>query len=240
MVRCETDIFHPNIDTKNTEVQATESNVCLDLFSFGEWKKNFGFENIVAGLVYLLYNPNLDSQLCSYYNFDLHVLDYARDDDESFKTKVQMYLRGEEVDGIKFSPDFLNEDNDRVDNYTVDNLDELGVDEETVEPGDSYEGCTMLTVENVELNDDDDNGMESETILVPREAAQCSAGMKRGVFKADLVFENNDDASDDGGLSMTFYFQAFYDRLWQLLPSLARLSLSNIFYRVKHSFIRSR
>ena len=188
MVRCETDIFHPNIDTKNTEVQATQSNVCLDLLSFGQWKKTFGFENIIAGLVYLLYNPNLDSPLCSYHDYDLLY--------DEFETKIQMYMRGEDVDGIKFSPDFLNQDTQRDDSDTVqDNLDKLGVDEETFETADTYEGCTMMSVENVEWNDDY-NGTESETILVPREAAQWNTEMDNGVIVADTVSENIDGVSD--------------------------------------------
>ena len=181
-VRCETDIFHPNIDTKNRlENPATpeQSNVCLSLFQQVIWKQTFGLENIVAGLVYLLYNPNLDSPLCSYFSYDLL-------DRDEFETKVQMYMRGEEIEGIKFNPDFLNQESHedkKQDTTETNKINKFGIDEEIAEPADECEGCTMVTVESNKWD---------ETILVPRDAAQWCTEMDNDAGIADMLLKKVD------------------------------------------------
>lgn len=97
-VFCETDIYHPNIDT--TELEYPEgSNICLNILDRGTWNRKFGLEGIVIGLVYLLHNPNLEDPLTP--DFDSYI------DIEDFKENVKKYMNGEEVDGRRFDADFL-------------------------------------------------------------------------------------------------------------------------------------
>ena len=96
-VFCETDIYHPNIDTTDDEYDTSGSNVCLNLLDRGTWNRKFGLEGAVLGLVFLLHNPNLEDPLAPDIENDLEV----------FEENVKLYMRGEEVDGRCFSADFL-------------------------------------------------------------------------------------------------------------------------------------
>ena len=51
-VRCITDIYHPNIDRYSC---LGTTNVCLNLFD--EWQPDFGLQDVVQGLLFLLHNP---------------------------------------------------------------------------------------------------------------------------------------------------------------------------------------
>ena len=52
IVRCTTDIYHPNIDRYSV---SGSTNVCLNLFD--EWQPDFGLQDVVQGLLFLLHNP---------------------------------------------------------------------------------------------------------------------------------------------------------------------------------------
>ena len=52
-VRCISDIYHPNIDRYSC-FECT--NVCLNLFD-DEWQPDFGLQDVVQGLLFLLHNP---------------------------------------------------------------------------------------------------------------------------------------------------------------------------------------
>ena len=97
-VFCETDIYHPNIDS--TEIKyAGSSNVCLNLLDSGTWSRKFGLEGAILGLIFLLHNPNLSDPLAP---------DIARDE-ENFEENVKKYMRGEDVEGRTFTADFLKD-----------------------------------------------------------------------------------------------------------------------------------
>ena len=97
-VFCETDIYHPNIDSTEIEY-AGSSNVCLNLLDSGTWSRKFGLEGAVLGLIFLLHNPNLSDPLAP---------DIARDE-ENFEENVKKYMRGEDVEGRIFTADFLKD-----------------------------------------------------------------------------------------------------------------------------------
>ena len=200
----------------------------------------YGLENIVVALVYLLYNPNLDSPLCSYLNFDL--LDYQGDGNDGFEDKVRMYMRGEDIDGIKFSPDFLKQDQQQDETGIEDNLVKLGIDEEPVDTADECEGCTMMTVDSISWGDDIDMG---ETILVPREAAQLFPEINDNHLpNLTTVIDKNHGARNSIGQNTSqrrnnSAVSRLFDRIRQGLPLLGRFSLTNTFHRLKQSFIRN-
>ena len=95
---CETDIYHPNINTRHSTTFDGASNVCLNLLDSGTWDRKYGLEGVVLGIVYLLHHPNLSSPL------------YGLSDSwekETFEENVTKYMRGESVAGRKFTADFL-------------------------------------------------------------------------------------------------------------------------------------
>ena len=156
-VFCETDIYHPNINTR----EGGSSIVCLNLLHYGTWDRKFGLEGVVLGLVYLLHHPNLASPLYVVETWDK----------ETFEKNVAKYMRGESVAGRKFSAEFLKKlddpkktksrrdskpDEQAGGNDTASNsaavdsndeklerllkaLEELGVTEETVPQDEPYE-----------------------------------------------------------------------------------------------------
>lgn len=108
-VYCETDIYHPNIDTTELEYGSCDSNVCLNLLDTGTWNRKFGLEGAVLGLVFLFHNPNLSDPLTP--GIDGNI--------EEFEENVKRYMRGEDVDGRTFDAEFLanikaNEEQDDV------------------------------------------------------------------------------------------------------------------------------
>ena len=97
LVICTTPIYHPNID--NDEYEGT--NVCLSLFD--EWDSN-SLADIVQGLLFLFYNPNLEDPLSS-------LFDGSETQDE-FAERVRMSLMGElEVDGVTFTRNQVTDEN---------------------------------------------------------------------------------------------------------------------------------
>lgn len=86
-VRCLTQIYHPNIDTLEDD-----GDLCLSLFE--EWESHFGLEDVVQGLLFLLYNPNLEDALCPIFSPDMT--------QEEFATNVKRSLNGEEIEGYTF------------------------------------------------------------------------------------------------------------------------------------------
>ena len=98
-VHCETDIYHPNIDTTDLEYDTTGCNVCLNLLDKGTWSRKFGLEGVIIGIVFLMYNPNLSDPLTPDFDSGLTM--------EDFEENVKKYMRGEDVDERTFSADFL-------------------------------------------------------------------------------------------------------------------------------------
>ena len=100
-IYCETDIYHPNIDTTEDESESCGTNVCLNLLDKGTWNHKFGFEGAIIGLLYLLNNPNLEDPLSP--EFDGVI------SEDDFEENVALYMRGEEVEGRSYEAEFLKE-----------------------------------------------------------------------------------------------------------------------------------
>lgn len=97
-VFCITDIYHPNIDTLDM-FTTSSPNVCLNLLDSGKWRRKFGLEAAVLGLVFLLHNPNLSEPLFGDIDRDM----------ETFENNVKKYMNGEDIEGRTFAADFLKD-----------------------------------------------------------------------------------------------------------------------------------
>ena len=93
-VTCETRIYHPNIDHGSGEV-------CLNLFE--EWNATNSLEDCVQGLLFLLYNPNLEDPLSV-------LFDSESENYDEFTKNVWLSLQGGEVEGFGFERNLVNED----------------------------------------------------------------------------------------------------------------------------------
>jgi len=94
-VMCVTQIYHPNIDNDNGEI-------CLNLFS--EWTETNNLEDCVQGLLFLLYNPNLEDPLSPLFDPE------CDNDYDDFAENVRRSLEGGEVDGFSFERNLVDED----------------------------------------------------------------------------------------------------------------------------------
>lgn len=94
MVWCNTDVYHPNIDSTEDWYGEESTNVCLNLLENGVWNKSYGLEGAVLGLLFLMHNPNLTDPLSPYFD--------GVDDLTLFEENVRKYMAGEEFDDISF------------------------------------------------------------------------------------------------------------------------------------------
>lgn len=92
-VTCETRIYHPNIDHGS-------GDVCLNLLE--EWTEIYSLEDCVQGLLFLLYNPNLEDPLSALFDPDCYSFD-------TFAENVRLSLEGGEVEGFAFERNLVNE-----------------------------------------------------------------------------------------------------------------------------------
>lgn len=127
-VTCLTEIYHPNLDFY--EDDEDDGNVCLNLFD-EQWTSECTLEDIVQGLLFLIYNPNLTDPLNSMF--------YGNEPDEEFEKNVRISLRGGTVDGVTFNralsdgyeSDFDHKEIEEVYNDTVDKQADTTQDRET-------------------------------------------------------------------------------------------------------------
>ena len=93
-VTCGTQIYHPNID-ENGEI-------CLNLFS--EWAETNTLEDCIQGLLFLLYNPNLEDPLSPWFDPEFDT------DLELFAENVRLSLEGGVVEGNQFDRNLVVEE----------------------------------------------------------------------------------------------------------------------------------
>ncbi|CAF1642792.1 unnamed protein product, partial [Didymodactylos carnosus] len=79
LVSCLTQIYHPNIDTTYGN---NHNNVCLS--TLNDWEPTNTLDDVLQGLLFLFYEPNVDDPLTS---------NVSQDDDE-FLTNVRVSIEG--------------------------------------------------------------------------------------------------------------------------------------------------
>lgn len=92
-VSCITQIYHPNIDD--------QGEICLNLFS--EWAETNTLEDCVQGLLFLLYNPNLEDPLNPLFDPEYDT------DFEVFAENVRLSLLGGSIEGCDFERNLVLE-----------------------------------------------------------------------------------------------------------------------------------
>ena len=97
VVRCFTQVYHPNIDWYDSQ-----GDVCLNLLD-ELWSSEMTLEDVVQGLLFLFYNPNIEDPLSSMFT--------GGEDEEEFLENVRRSLRGEEIDGVAFERNLSEEYN---------------------------------------------------------------------------------------------------------------------------------
>ena len=111
-VTCLTELYHPNLDFCDDYYDdENDGNVCLNLFD-EHWNSECTLEDVVQGLLFLIYNPNLSDPL--------NTLFCGLQEEEDFEKHVRISLRGGTVDGVTFTralpdgyeSDFDNEENE--------------------------------------------------------------------------------------------------------------------------------
>lgn len=86
-VKCETQVYHPNIDT--------EGNICLNILR-EDWKPVLSISSIIYGLLYLFLEPNPSDPL------NHEAAKHLRNDRRDFTRKVSRTLQGGHVDGYQY------------------------------------------------------------------------------------------------------------------------------------------
>lgn len=95
-VKCETKIYHPNISDEDG------GDVCLSLFD--DWTDKNDLEDCVQGLLFLLYNPNLEDPLNPFFSPD------DEEQIESFEEDVRKSLEGATVEGVEYERNIVEEE----------------------------------------------------------------------------------------------------------------------------------
>ncbi|KAJ4457108.1 putative nedd8 conjugating enzyme [Paratrimastix pyriformis] len=88
MVRCQTQILHPNIDH--------EGHVCLNILRDMEWTAVMDVQSVVFGLLLLFYEPNVSDPL------NIEAAEEMKANLEAFKQKVRRTFQGGNWDGFQY------------------------------------------------------------------------------------------------------------------------------------------
>ncbi|XP_074652919.1 uncharacterized protein LOC141907236 [Tubulanus polymorphus] len=94
-VICLTKLYHPNINCLPFYDDNDEDNVCVSVLE--EWQPLATLEDLVQGILYLFYQPNLDDILSPIVSCEPK---------EDFAAKVKRSLLGGEVEGAVFERNF--------------------------------------------------------------------------------------------------------------------------------------
>ena len=158
VVKCLTQIYHPNIDC----CDEGEGDVCLNLLD-ELWTSDMTLEDVVQGILFLLHNPNIEDPLNSMFS--------GEESEEDYLENVRRSLRGEEVDGVDFEqnlPDGYESDNEEANDDHV-NVQSTSDDNEFrgVEPT----GSLSQTGQGTEGNCHDAETAESVNVVKPVESS---------------------------------------------------------------------
>ncbi|XP_031568209.1 NEDD8-conjugating enzyme ubc12-like [Actinia tenebrosa] len=116
-VCCETRIYHPNISEEE------DGDVCLSLFD--DWTDQNDLEDCVQGLLFLLYNPNLEDPLNPYFDPE------DRQQHESFEEDVKKSLEGAILEGVEYDRNVVEEELENEYSTEINKVPDRGNDEGT-------------------------------------------------------------------------------------------------------------
>ena len=134
IVHCQTHIYHPNIDFCDDQ-----GDVCLNLLD-ELWTPDMSLEDVVQGVLFLLYNPNVEDPLNSMFT--------GSESEEEFLENVRASLRGEEVDGVDFEKNL-------PDGYESDVADDDDGEVNTCTDELSQAGSSATSVSATEVSEED-------------------------------------------------------------------------------------
>ena len=97
-VRSLTPMYHPNVEVAGSEDEE-DGSVCLNLMD-ELWTPSMTLEDVVQGLLFLLYNPNLEDPLSCLF--------CGSEDEDDFLCDVRRSLRGGDVAGVHFERNLLD------------------------------------------------------------------------------------------------------------------------------------
>jgi len=121
IISCLTRIYHPNIDTT---YQNTHNNVCVSTLNEWDSSMNHSFDDILQGLLFLFYSPNVDDPLTSNVTCE----------DKEFAKNVRISIEGGSIEDFDYDSfemnygykRYLNEkqtdQESKIDNHLVDLL----------------------------------------------------------------------------------------------------------------------
>ena len=158
-VTCITEIYHPNIDD--------QGEICLNLFS--EWVETNTLEDCVQGLLFLLYNPNLDDPLNPLFDPEYDT------DLEVFAENVRLSLEGGCVDGYEFERNLVYQDRNTDENSTCSQAQE---NQQTTEGEDAAENVLteIQVVENSGTDQLTECNTDSNVTKTSEETTDCISG----------------------------------------------------------------
>ena len=184
-VKCQTQMYHPNIDWYDEE-----GDVCLNLLD-ELWTSEMTLQDVVQGLLFLLYNPNIEDPLSSMF--------MGSESEEDFLSNVRKSLRGEEIDGVEFERNLLDgyESEDETEHQTTISVQSCtpAVDEDQSESPE-----TQTTEESVSPDTDKHQNELSET-QTTNESESASPGINISVATVENALGDNQPSqteSDSG------------------------------------------
>ncbi|XP_072034938.1 uncharacterized protein [Amphiura filiformis] len=145
-VFCQTRIYHPNIDTLEDD-----GEVCLNLLD-EFWTEERDLEDVVQGILFLLYNPNLEDPLTCIFSPDMS--------EEEFEENVKISLEGGCIEGYQFSK------------HQINLVDDAGKKEDVVECGIEVRGDPDGAEEEVCVDEIQRNG-EEENVGNVKDKNEC-------------------------------------------------------------------
>ena len=143
IVRCTTDIYHPNIYRYSA---SGSTNVCFNLFD--EWQPDFGLQDVVQGLLFLLHNPEPEDPMLIGFHLGNYVENVAK---QKAGLEIEDCYMGEH-EGVKALPEHV-ESTDVMAARVEGLLEKLQEEDATAEEDDVTVGACAMK-ESANLNFD--------------------------------------------------------------------------------------
>ncbi|XP_060078872.1 uncharacterized protein LOC132558342 [Ylistrum balloti] len=189
-VRCLTEIYHPNIDTDDTDSEG--SNICVSLLEQGEWDSNMTLEHCVQAILFLFFNPNWNDALSPLFSPDLT--------DSEFEENVKISIEGGCIEGKDFERNYGLPEVDKI----INDADESKLTDQEIELNNINTALNNATIGNVHTSPTENLGVEqdleetqNENVFSTCDAAQVNIEIPT----ADLSAQEVDSTTQEVDLS---------------------------------------